>query len=79
MSDTHAKCEAFAVFHKKSLLSGYIDKLWKEKSCVNPDTIKKLIRSKEGIAFLRKALKKQTGYRIEDGRILEMLGQVIKD
>jgi len=74
-----AKCEAFAVFHKKSLLSGYIDKLWKEKSCVNPDAIKKLIRSKEGVTFLRKGLKKQTGYRIEDGRILDMLSQVIGD
>lgn len=74
-----AKCEAFAVFHKRSLLGGHVEKLWKEKSCVNPEALKKVIRSKEGVAFLRKALKKQTGYRIEDGRILDMLGQVIKD
>jgi hypothetical protein len=67
------------VFHKKSLLSGYIDKLWKEKSCVNPDALKKLLRSKDGIAFFRKALKKQSGYRIEDARILKMLNEIIKD
>lgn len=74
-----AKCEMFAVFHKKSLLSGYVDKLWKEKSCINPDALKKLIRSKEGIAFLRKSLKKQTGYRIEDPRIVDMLKQIMGD
>ncbi len=32
-----ALCNIFAVFHKRSLVSGYVEKLWKEKACVNPD------------------------------------------
>lgn len=66
-------CNVFAVFHKKSLLSGYVEKLWKEKSCVNPEAIKKILRSKEGIEFIRKQIKRQSGYRVDADCVKDML------
>lgn len=71
-------CNVFAVFHKKSLLSGYVEKLWKEKSCVNPEAIKKILHSREGIEFIRKQIKRQSGYRVDSERIQKMLSEMVK-
>lgn len=67
------KCLAFAVFHKKSLMRGYIEKLWKEKTCVNPEIIKKILKSKTGVDFLRKQIKHQSGYKVDAERIQGLL------
>jgi predicted type IV restriction endonuclease len=68
-----AKCLAFAAFHKKSLVSKYIDKLWKEKSCVNPETVRRIITSKQGVEFIRKQIRRQSGYRVEASQVSVIL------
>ena len=65
----------FSAFHKKSLMNGYIDRLWKEKTCVNPETIKKILYSKSGIDFLRKEVRRQSGYKVSPERIEKMLSE----
>jgi len=72
------KSTAFAIFHKKSLISGYIEKLWKEKTCVNPDTLKKILKSKAGVDFLRAQIKRQSGYRVDSERIQKMLSEMVE-
>ncbi len=67
------KCNAFAVFHKKSLMSGYIEKLWKEKACINPDALRKILMSKACIDFLRKQIKRQSGYKVDPEQVQKML------
>lgn len=71
------KAVAFAAFHKKSLMGGYIEKLWKEKACVNPDAVRKIIRSKEGVEFIRREMRRVSGYRIDSERIRELLTGII--
>lgn len=70
------KCLLFAAFHKKSLTSGYVESLWKEKTCINPEAIKKIIRSKAGIDFLRKQIKRQSGYKVDPERIQKLLSSI---
>ncbi len=67
------KCSVFAVFHKKSLMSGYIEKLWKEKVCINPDALRKILMSKACIDFLRKQIKRQSGYKVDPAQVQKML------
>lgn len=71
-------CAIFAVFHKKSLVSGYVEKLWKEKSCVNPTAIRKILDSKEGIEFIRRQIKRQSGYRVDADSVKKMLKEMGK-
>ncbi len=70
-------CSLFAAFHKKSMTGGFIDKLWKEKTAVNPDSLKRIVSSKAGIEFIRKQIKKQSGYRVEPSRIQKMLEEIL--
>ncbi len=71
------KCLDFVAFHKRSMTSSYIVDLWKEKTCVNPDTIKKIISSKEGIEFVRKQIKRQSGYKVTTEQIRAILSTEI--
>ena len=71
-----AKCVAFSVFHKKSLTGGYIERLWKEKTCVNAEILKKILHSKVGIDFLRKQIKRQSGYRVEAEQVQKLLNTI---
>lgn len=71
------KVQTFAAFHKKNLISGYLESLWREKSCVNETAIRKILRSKPGVDFIRKELKRQSGYRVEPQRIEEILNREI--
>lgn len=72
-----AKVQAFAPFHKKCLLGGYVEGLWREKSCVNPVALRSIISSKKCLDFLRRELRRSSGYAVENGRIAEMLARDI--
>lgn len=70
-----AKVNAFAAFHKKCLLGGVVEGLWREKSCFNPGALKNIIHSKKGLEFLRRELRRVSGYSVETKRIEDMLNK----
>ncbi len=72
-----AKVQAFAPFHKKCLLGGHVESLWREKSCVNPSALKNIISSKKCLDFIRRELRRTSGYAIEMARIAEMLNKEV--
>ncbi|MFA6100064.1 MAG: type I restriction enzyme HsdR N-terminal domain-containing protein [Patescibacteria group bacterium] len=72
-----AKVNAFAPFHKRCLVGGCVEGLWREKSCVNSAALKGIITSKKGLDFLKRELRRASGYSVETKRIEEMLHKEI--
>lgn len=73
------KVKVLSSFHKRNFLSGHLESLWREKSCVNPSVLKSIIKSKRCLDFLKRELRRMSGYSVEPHRIEEMLiNEIIK-
>jgi hypothetical protein len=62
---------------RESLKHRQIDELWKVKRATSPQSLAAVLASEPVVSAIRKELRRQTGHRIEDAEIVDLLRKTV--